>query len=509
MIRKREGARPVPRWTGFTLTAIALLFAIALPAVVPGTAVAGTVRFFPDPMMELPTPDTRGGMIMDDKYVWIAHHARGLWRVDRCTGANAAIQRPDGKAWDLAYYDPFGNYPEYPDPDSPNPSDGYFIYLAGANGTVYIYNTASPSVLAGSVATGGGVAYGVYATDPTQHMLYVATTGGLMAYDISNPTNPIPVKALGLGGGPLLPTLDFISVKGMEGHGYVYANSFTDNKTYVIRVSDNTVVSSIAYGGSNTLRRMWVHTDSLGRVYVYAVNNSGDLWITDVTIPAAPNLITYWNSPAGGPANMPGGSVYVQKDYAFVLTSNGNDQGYIYMLDVRNPYNPVVVDVLYDPAFGFNDLRLDGREIHVAAHDGWKMYFTEGWETDAKISNWDTSNFVGEGIVSIPTTTQVKSQIIDPGEDAVFQVMVQNKANRRDRIQLVGTFIPGWETRYIVEGSDVTTDVLSGTYASRYLDPAEYLAIELRMTPTTAAPGTPYESPLTAYSWMSYGSDGT
>ncbi len=512
------------RWRGWTALLATAVIATAVSILSLGVgadvAQAGTVSVFPQPFMQLATPDTRGGMIMDDKYLWVAHHARGLWRVDRCTGANAGFPRgnlSDGKAWDLWYYDPFRNFPHSPDAgSSPSAQDGYFIYMAGANGTVYIYESDKPSQLAGTVVTGGGVAYGVYATEPSAAVsggipkLYVATTSGLMVYDISNPANPAPLKALGVNGGPILLTLDFVAVRGIEGHGYVYANSFTDNKTYIIRISDNTVVGSIAYGGANTLRRPWVYRDMSGRVYLYTVNNAGDLWISDVTNPESPQLITYWNSPAGGPANMPGGAVIVSKDYAFVLTSNGNDQGYIYMLDVRNPYNPVLVDVLYDAAFGFNDLRIDGREIHVAAHDGWKMYLVDGWEVDAQISNWDTSNLVGFGQYEMPASTQVKSQVVGPNDTAVFQVPVRNMADRRDRVQLVGSATPNWRTEYWVAGSDVTTAVLNGTYASPYLEPLESMLVTIRMTPLGGAEaGVQVSSRLNTYSWSGYGSGGT
>lgn len=499
------------RWrlVAFAVASAAVATVLLGAVFFPATAYAGIVRFFPSPVMELPVPDTRGGMVMDDKYVWIAHHARGLWRVDRCTGANPGeTSAQDGKSWDLWYHDPYGNYPKYPDAGSPNPKDGYFIYMAGAFGNVFIFNSANPSILAGNLATNGGVAYGVYATEPTATVaggvpkLYVATTSGLKVYDIGDPALPVESAPT------ILPSLDFISVRGSPGHGYVYANSFTDNKTYIIDIATNSVVGSIAYGGANSVRRMWVHTDESGKVYVYSVNHSGDLWITDVTNPLSPNLATFWDSPAGGIANMPGGSVYVQKEYAFVLTSNGNDQGYVYMLDIRNPYNPVLVNTLYDAAFGFNDIRLDGREIHVAAHDGWKMYIMEGWDVDACISNRDTSNFVGRGVLEMPASTQIKSQVVNPGETAVYQIRVENRADRRDRVQLSGIGLDQWTSKYYIEGSDVTTAVLDGSYVTRYLEPGEYLYVTLKMTPSTAIPGVVYQAPLTTNSWMAYGSEG-
>jgi hypothetical protein len=47
-------------------------------------------------------PDTRGGMVLDDDHVWISAHKNGLWRVDRCTAANAGdTTGNDGAAWNI------------------------------------------------------------------------------------------------------------------------------------------------------------------------------------------------------------------------------------------------------------------------------------------------------------------------------------------------------------------------------------------------------------------------
>lgn len=282
-------------WRGLVVLAAVVVALLVFEAPL---ALAGTVSFFPTPVKQMDVPDTRGGMVMDDRYVWISDHKGGLWRVDRCTGANAGdVSGSDSSSWDLWWYDPYGNYPANPGAGFPA---GYFIYEAGANGMVYIFNTSFPAVAAGSFNTQGGVAYGIYATEPASHTLYVATTGGLKVYDISNPETPVPVKTL-------LPSLDFSSVRGIVGHPYVYANSLTDSTTYVIDVSTNTVISTIAYGAGNSMRRPWVYqpVDSPGKTYLYAVKDSGDLWISDVTNPRNPMIVAVWNSPAGGRATCP------------------------------------------------------------------------------------------------------------------------------------------------------------------------------------------------------------
>ena len=189
---------------------LVLLFLCLAP-----TALAGTVGLSDLPVLQATKPDTRGGMVLDDKYTWIADHGNGLWRVERCTGLGAGdVSAADGGAWDLWWYDPYGNYPSDPDGGSPA---GYYIYEAAADGTVYVFRTSAPATPVASVKTGGGVAYGVYATEPALHTLYVATTGGLKVYDITDPANPVPKVGGQLVGGTLLPALDFSTVRGIPG----------------------------------------------------------------------------------------------------------------------------------------------------------------------------------------------------------------------------------------------------------------------------------------------------
>jgi uncharacterized repeat protein (TIGR01451 family) len=340
------------------------------------------------------------------------------------------------------------------------------------------------------------------------HQLYVATTAGLAVYDILDPENPVLMTTLLTG-------LDFVSVRGLEGHGYVYAASFSDNTIQVIRTSDNVVVGSLSFGMSGMIRNPWVYQDEAGDVFLYVVNDLGDLWIVDINSPetlTSLDILTAWNSPLGGAANMPGGASYVEKDYAFVLTSDGNDDGYLYMLDVRDPTNPVLVDTLYDSGFGFNDIRMDGCEIHIAAHDGWKMYTMVGWQPDTWISNTDGSNYIGQDVYEDPVATeQVKSQDVAPLETATFQIRIENDADRRDRFYVSGTgSATGWTVQYLEGATDVTADITdpSGTaYLAPtdggYLDPGDFFELTLNVTPDfDASCGDTYEVNIVPDSWM-------
>ncbi len=456
----------------------------------------------------LDSPDTRGGMVMDDNYVWISAHKDGLWRADRCTGSNAGDKTSDdGAAWDLWWYNDDNNIPKhdgYPaDPDGA----GYYIYEAGKDGNVYIIDTSAPDSIVGSEPA-GSVAYGIYATDPNTAKLYVATDGnGLRVFDITTPNSPTALTTI-------LPSLNFTSVRGQYGHGYVYAASFTDNRLYIVDTTTDTVVNTggLDFGMSGMIRNPWVYQDENNNWFVYVVNDKGDLWIVDVNTPASPSILTFWDSPAGGDANMPGGASYVRRDYAWVLTSNGNDSGYLYMLDVRDPSNPVLVDTIYDSDFGFNDIRVDDCEIHIAAHDGWKMYTQEGWQGDAWISNTDTSNYIGQNVYEAPPpATQIKTQTLSPTETATFKIHVENDADRRDKfyIKQDPSTLPvpaGWTVQFLDgSGGDITAAVQAGTYlypGNGYVDPGQSFDMTLTISPDLTATQTTYDVIVLADSWM-------
>lgn len=450
------------RWgTVWNLLVAAAIALSLLPLAPAPAAYAGSVAF--QYVTGLDFPDTRGGMILDDLYVYISGHQNGLWRADRCTGANAHdINAPDAGSWDLWWYNSTGNYPKHPEL-------GYYIFEAGKTGSVYVFKTgAGDPTLVKTVATGAGEVIGVYATSPTLHKLYAATVSGIRIYDIANPENPVLITTLNIG-------QRFLNVRGYYDnasleYGYVFATSQDNNTVYAIDINTNAIVGTTSfapYGMSGTIRRQWVYRDDGGNYFDYIVNDSGDLWILNVNNPAAPVLVSSWNSPAGGVTNMPGGAVYVKDDYAYVMTASGNSNGHLYLLDVHNPANPIMLDHLYDPEFGFNDIRIDGCEVHIAAHDGWKMYTVVGWQPDSLISNTDTSNYVGQDIYEKVPSVQVKSQTVSPNQTATFKIHVENDANRIDQFLVRGGGgDTGWTVAYFDSTGDVTAQVVAGTYKS-------------------------------------------
>ena len=50
----------------------------------------------------LAKPDTRGGVYVDDEWIWMADHKDGLWRARKCDGSDAGdVTSDDGKLWDI------------------------------------------------------------------------------------------------------------------------------------------------------------------------------------------------------------------------------------------------------------------------------------------------------------------------------------------------------------------------------------------------------------------------
>ena len=207
-------------------------------------------------------------MVVDSQYVWIADHKVGLWRASRCDGSgNGYVESATGGLWDLWWYNSTGAYPGAPDV-------GYYIYSAGKDGRLNVHSTAAGGARVGSVATGAGIAYGVFA-DASIQKAYVATTSGLFVYSLTTPTSPTYVTTI-------RPDLSFIGSRGAPGHRYMIATSYSDNKLYIIDTQTDSVVSSLGFGMTGMIRRPWLGQNSAGDWYAYVVNDYGDLWIVNM-----------------------------------------------------------------------------------------------------------------------------------------------------------------------------------------------------------------------------------
>ena len=93
-------------------------------------------------------PDTRGGVYVDDTWIWIANHNNdgGLWRAKKCDGSDDGYpnaQGLEGKLWDIYHA---GNY----------------IYGVGESKTLFIYDDIT-GLLAGQKSFScTKAAFGVY-----------------------------------------------------------------------------------------------------------------------------------------------------------------------------------------------------------------------------------------------------------------------------------------------------------------------------------------------------------
>jgi len=402
-------------------------------------------------------PDTRGGIYVTDYYIWIADHKSGLWRSTKCDDVDARdVNGSDDDLWDIYH-------------------SGNYIYGVGADKGVdglWIYNDSTGALVGKNTSTSKG--YGIYVKDD---YAYTATVAGIGVWNVSDPTNPKYVRNLNN-------TQGFVAVKGRD--NYIYANDYTNDVMHIYNISNRSFPVHVAtenfttqgWTGGSIIRRLFVADDD----YVYVVNDQGDLYIVNVSNPSSPDDVGSIKLP-GGPSAMPGGGVFVRGDDAFFCTANGNDQGYLYWVDVSNRSNPTFVDSLYDANYGFNEPYVEGCYLLVASHDGYKVYYATGWQPDGWISNTNESNYIGNHIYNDNGTNQTKKQVIPRGETAIFSIKVQNDAPEPQAILVQGDAASaGWTfTYYDSAMKDITAEVVAGTYSTGVLDPLQAITITLHM----------------------------
>ena len=115
----------------------------------------------------LAEPDTRGGVYVDDTWVWIGDHKDGLWRAKKCDGSEAgSTTEGDAELWDVYHA---GNY----------------IYGASGDKKLYIYDDVNGQ-LVGSAST-TDVVWGVYVTG---NYAYLAGNKGLEVLTSAIPVIP-------------------------------------------------------------------------------------------------------------------------------------------------------------------------------------------------------------------------------------------------------------------------------------------------------------------------------
>ena len=407
------------------------------------------------------TPDTRGGIYTDDTYVWIADHKDGLWRANKCDGSGAGQTTGGDKAlWDIWH-------------------SGDYIYGASGDKKLFVYNDSTGAVV-GSIAT-QGVAYGVYVSG---NYAYIASDAGLEVYNVGTPSSPSYVRKVETG-------LDFVKVRGAG--NYLYATAYSDD---TLRIFDIFADPSnpIWVGTYNPATSPGGFTGNIRGLYVdapnglvYFVNDQADLYIVDVSIPSSPSTEGYLFLPQIGANNFPAGGVHVHRDFAYLTTADGNDDGYLYWVDVSDATNPSEIASYYDAARGLNEPYAEDCWIHVAAHDGWTVYKMSGFQPDNQIKNDGEPGYIGDDIYNADGSGQSKSQEVYPNVTATYQIKVENDADRNDGFTLghvsPGPVPSGWAVHYFDGAIEVTAQVMAGTYSTGDLSAGGSKVITLEVTP--------------------------
>ncbi|MBT7044301.1 MAG: hypothetical protein HN977_02815, partial [Gammaproteobacteria bacterium] len=405
----------------------------------------------------LAKPDTRGGVYVDDEWIWMADHKDGLWRARKCDGSDAGdVTSDDGKLWDIYH-------------------SGSYIYGVGDSKKLYIYNDNNGSVV-GSKDT-KEKAFGVYVKGS---YAYVASEDGLEVYNVSTPANPTYVRTV-------QDDLEFIRVDGTG--NFVYATDYKNDKLRIFDISSDasnpSLVGTYDPGMSGDIRGLHVAFP-----LIYFVNDAGHLYIVNVSNPSSPVAVGDINpSTSDGNSNFPGGGVYVKGNNALYCTASGNDKGYLYWVDVSTPGSPSLINSYYDVAFGFNEPYIEDNYVMVAAHDGFKAYFMGGYQTDELISNTDESNYIGDDVYNSDGTNQTKEQEVYFGQTATFKIKLENESSETQAIGFTSKQVNngGWTYAYTYyDGStttDITSQVVAGTYKTGQLAYGGSVTITLEMTP--------------------------
>jgi hypothetical protein len=402
-------------------------------------------------------PDSRGGIYVDETWVWVADHEQGLWRAKKCDGSSAGIVSSTYDLWDIYH-------------------SGNYIYGAGiysSYGKIVIYNDMTGQYL-GSAST-SSIVYGVYAAGD---YAYLAGNAGIEVFNVSNPSSPYKVRTLDT-------SKDFSAVRGAG--NYIYASQYTDDQLYIYDIGTSPSYPTrkgiwdpyMSY--SSDIRRLFVDgTNNL----VYVANDDGDLYIVDVSNPLSPFTKGSLFSSGGSNAS-PGGGVFVANNFAFLTTGNMQYAGYLRWIDVSDPAHPSLIDYYYNSSNGFYDCYVDECRVHVVGHNGYFSYNMIGFKPDGYISNTDESNYIGGNIYNSTGVNQTKSQQINYGDSATFKIKLENDTSDKLSLTINGqSGTNGWSYIYLDDNNiDITADIQNGTFFTDQLATGGSTTITLKMVP--------------------------
>lgn len=118
-------------------------------------------------------------------------------------------------------------------------------------------------------------------------------------------------------------------------------------------------------------------------------------------------------------------------------------------------------------------------------------------QPDNQIKNsWETA-YVGDSIYNLDGTDQTKSQVVDPGDTAVYHVRIENDGNCFEPVRLIGTAGGGtahaaWTVHYydaLTGGIEITSQVTGAGWLTDSLEPGVSTDIRVEVSPDDDAWG--------------------
>ncbi len=420
-------------------------------------------------------PDTRGAIWYDsdNKNIFVADHGKGLWKIDECGNNHGQTTEKDKGLWDFwPYKDKFIGIGK----------DAMYIYDKKGN----LLNTFS-SVSGEGIYVQNDYAYIV--NKSSGH----SAKGGITIVNIKNTSKPVivdtimkgkmfsQVRGTDIGGdGKSKSNGKLLYVSTLDGELYL----FEDDKKGTLSYKDDVMLFS-----GKEARKLFVSKEGL----VYVNSNHGELSIVEIdTKKSSMSIKDTWSSRENhgrGSAKPTAGGVFVtevdKKLFALITAADGNDDGYLYWLDVTNPTNITHVDTLHDSKedYGFNNIWLNDTKIYLAAHDGFTFMGMTGIRNEPVISIKDSDDTYKEDITVMQNATSTT-------DTKIFYAIVENKhASEKLQAKLKAPASDSkWEYKYfdVEKDKEITVQVTKNEgYELGELAAGKSKEIKIEITPKT------------------------
>ena len=407
-------------------------------------------------------PDTRGAIWYDEKHnnIFVADHGKGLWKIDECSNIHGQTTNKDNGLWDIRY-------------------DGGYIFAVGKSGLI-IYNENGDYLN----SLNGIQGEGIYVKNGYAYIVggKGSSSGGITIVNVQDIDNPSIVGSTMTGG-------QFSQIRGDE--HYLYVSSL-DGKLYLFKINGSTLTykDDITIFPSSEARKIFVGK----KEQVYINSNFGELAIVKVdTSNSKLSLKGTWQSSeshGGGQQSPAAGGVFVteikeklnSKVYALITAADGNQDGYLYWLDVTDPTNIKKVDALHDTEenYGFNDVWVNDTKIYLAAHNGFSFMKMDSMRNIPVISIKDSDGSYKEDI-------NVTKNADNINETKIFYAKISNKdaANKLDLKLKAPKGDSNWDYHYYLlsTNEEITNKITNHGYEKEKLDPGDDIKIKIEITP--------------------------